>query len=48
MVCYEDDSIFQDAAADWILGKFEAMGTLPVTVGPFPYGSGIVKKKPLN
>ncbi len=48
VACYEDDSIFQGVAADWLLGKFDATGTLPVTVGPFPYGSGIVKKKPLN
>jgi len=48
VACYEDDAIFQGAAADWLAGKFEAAGTLPVTVGIFPYGSGILKKKPLK
>ncbi|CAN5736365.1 hypothetical protein BH10BAC3_BH10BAC3_33990 [soil metagenome] len=48
VACYEDDSIFQRAAADWLSGKFDAAGTLPVTVGIFPYGTGIVKKKPLK
>lgn len=48
LACYEDDAIFQDAAADWLLGKFQAVGTLPVTVGTFPSGTGIVKKKPLK
>jgi hypothetical protein len=48
VACYEDDAPFQDAAADWLSGKIIASGTLPVTVGPFAYGSGIVKKKLLN
>jgi beta-N-acetylhexosaminidase len=48
LACYEDDSIFQGAAADWLSGQFDATGTLPVTVGSFKYGTGIVKKKPLN
>lgn len=45
VACYEDDAIFQGAVADWLQGKFGATGTLPVTVGPFAYGSGIIKKK---
>jgi hypothetical protein len=48
VACYEDDAIFQGAAADWLLGKYEAVGTLPVTVGTFRYGSGIIKKKTLK
>ena len=45
VACYEDDAVFQGVAADWLLGKFNATGTLPVTVGNFKFGSGIVKKK---
>jgi beta-N-acetylhexosaminidase len=48
VACYEDDVVFQDAAADWLLGKFNASGTLPVTVETFRYGTGIVKKNSLN
>ncbi|MES2645409.1 MAG: glycoside hydrolase family 3 N-terminal domain-containing protein [Bacteroidota bacterium] len=47
VACYEDDAHFQGAAANWISGKVDAVGTLPVTVGIFPFGTGIVKKKPL-
>ncbi len=44
-VVYEDDSVFQATAADWLMGKFTARGTLPVTVcDAFKYGSGIVKR----
>jgi beta-glucosidase-like glycosyl hydrolase/CubicO group peptidase (beta-lactamase class C family) len=33
LVCaYEDDTVFQNTAADWLMGKFTATGTLPVTV----------------
>jgi len=43
IACYEDDSIVQTAAADFIAGKFTAKGTLPVTVcDQYCYGSGIV------
>lgn len=40
VVCYEDDAIFQQAAFDWLSGKFIAKGTLPVTVCDYKYGSG--------
>ena len=40
--CYEDDSIFQRAAFNWLSGKFVAKGKLPVTVcSDFKYGYGI-------
>lgn len=45
IACYEDDSVFQNAAADWLSGNFDAVGTLPVTVGDFKFGRGIFKKK---
>lgn len=45
IACYEDDSVFQDAAADLLAGKIIAQGKLPVTVGSFAYGSGLVQKK---
>jgi len=42
VVCYEDDIIFQQAAFDWLSGKFAAKGELPVTVcDQFKYGYGI-------
>jgi beta-N-acetylhexosaminidase len=47
VVCYEDDAVFQGVAADWLLGRFEAKGTLPVTIGDYSYGTGIVKKNSL-
>jgi beta-glucosidase-like glycosyl hydrolase/CubicO group peptidase (beta-lactamase class C family) len=40
-VCYEDDSVFQAVAYDWLLARFKAVGTLPVTVGPYTYDSGL-------
>lgn len=48
VACYEDDAPFHEAAADWLSGRIIASGTLPVTVGKYAYGSGILKKKPLN
>lgn len=48
VVCYEDDAIFQQAAADWMLGKFPAVGSLPVSVGKYPFGTGLVQKKGLQ
>ena len=42
IACYEDDAIFQQKAFDWLNGKFAARGTLPVTVGNFKYGNGVV------
>ena len=43
VVCYEDDLITQDAAADLLFGKISAKGKLPVTVcDGFRFGDGIV------
>jgi len=39
-VCYEDDSIFQQAAYDWLNGKFVSKGTLPVSVCNYKAGDG--------
>ena len=40
--CYEDDSVFQKAAFDWLSGDFIAEGKLPVTVcDAYHYGDGI-------
>lgn len=48
IACYEDDSIFQQAAFNWLQGKFFAKGKLPVTVcSDFKYGSGITENKTL-
>lgn len=42
VACYEDDAIFQQAAFDWLHGKFYARGSLPVTVSSqFAYGAGM-------
>jgi len=43
-VCYEDDAIFQEAGFDWLTGNLQPTGTLPVTVGKYTFGSGLVKK----
>ena len=32
LACYEDNAITQNAAADWLSGKIQAKGKLPVTV----------------
>ena len=41
--CYEDDDITQSVAADWLQGKIQAKGLLPVTVCEhLPYGTGIL------
>lgn len=43
VVCYEDDEITQQAAADLLTGKINAKGKLPVTVCEgFRFGDGIV------
>jgi beta-N-acetylhexosaminidase len=45
-VCYEDDSIVQETAADILQGKIPYKGTLPVSVCEgFSYGQGIVTTK---
>jgi beta-N-acetylhexosaminidase len=42
VVCYEDDEITQDVAADLLAGKIIPRGKLPVSVCPaYKYGSGI-------
>lgn len=42
VACYEDDAIIQNAAADFLEGKFPAKGKLPVTVcEQYKFGSGI-------
>jgi beta-glucosidase-like glycosyl hydrolase len=42
VTCYEDDAIVQNAAADFLQGKFPAKGKLPVTVcDKYKFGSGI-------
>ncbi|MCW3075170.1 MAG: beta-lactamase [Flaviaesturariibacter sp.] len=38
---YQDDSISHDAAADFLLGRIQAKGKLPVTVCDIPYGTGL-------
>ncbi|HEX4875222.1 MAG TPA: glycoside hydrolase family 3 N-terminal domain-containing protein [Chitinophagaceae bacterium] len=43
--CYQDDPITQNAAADWLAGKFNARGKLPVAVCNFKAGDGIVAAK---
>ena len=45
VACYQDDDITQQAAADFLAGKFEAQGKLPVRVCRFQAGDGIVKQK---
>ncbi|MGL4359751.1 MAG: glycoside hydrolase family 3 N-terminal domain-containing protein [Sediminibacterium sp.] len=42
LACYEDDDLTQLAAADILLGRAEAKGTLPVTVTPnLPFGKSV-------
>lgn len=41
-VAYEDDSIFRANGVQWLTGKLQPKGTLPVSTGSFTYGSGIV------
>ncbi|MEO6219676.1 MAG: serine hydrolase, partial [Ginsengibacter sp.] len=43
IACYEDDSITQNVAVDFLEGKINAKGKLPVTVcDAYQYGSGIL------
>jgi beta-N-acetylhexosaminidase len=46
-VAYEDDTIFQHAVFDWFTGIYEAEGTLPVSIGTWKAGQGIVPQKSL-
>ena len=39
---YQDDEITENVAADFVEGKVASKGTLPVTIGASPYGSGVV------
>ena len=42
LACYQDDNITQQATADYLSGKFELQGKLPVSVCRFKFGEGIV------
>ncbi len=42
VACYEDDSLMHDVAINLLVDKLSAKGKLPVTVGPYKYGSGII------
>ncbi len=39
-ICYEDDDVFQNVAADWLRGDIVASGTLPVGFCMYNEGSG--------
>lgn len=46
VACYEDDSVTQATAANFINGRFTAKGKLPVTVcESFKYGDGIIAQR---
>jgi len=45
LACYQDDAVTQQAAADYLSGKFELQGRLPVSVCRFKFGDGIVKNE---
>lgn len=42
VACYEDDSVFQNAAADWLHGDYNAGGTLPVSACNWKAGDGLL------
>ena len=42
MVAYEDDAVFQGVVFDWLTGLFKAEGTLPVSIGKYRAGQGIL------
>ncbi len=45
IACYEDDAIFQHAAFDWLMGRFNANGKLPVSVcEAFPFGYSVTQQ----
>ena len=47
IACYEDDVIFQNAAFEYLQGKFIAKGKLPVTVcSAYSYGSAVTVNDP--
>ena len=41
-VAYEDDAVFQGVVYDWLTGLFKAEGTLPVSIGKYRAGQGIL------
>jgi CubicO group peptidase (beta-lactamase class C family) len=43
-VAYEDDAIFQFAVFDWLTGVYKAEGTLPVSIGSYKAGQGLVAR----
>jgi len=45
VACHQDDPITQQAAADLLEGKINAMGKLPVTVCRYKFGEGIVQEE---
>ncbi|MEE6187289.1 glycoside hydrolase family 3 N-terminal domain-containing protein [Niabella digestorum] len=46
VVCYEDDDIFQNVAADWLRGDFVAQGSLPMSVCAYKAGDGKIITNP--
>lgn len=42
LVAYEDDAVFQGVVFDWLTGLFKAEGTLPVSIGKYRAGQGIL------
>lgn len=49
VACYEDDEVFQNAAADILEGLQQPKGKLPVTVcSTFAFGTGIVRSNSLQ
>lgn len=42
IACYQDDDITQNVAADMLSGETGIVGTLPVSLPGFKYGSGII------
>jgi len=46
LVSYQDEDVFQQTVADFLLGKIGAKGKLPVSVtDSMPFGKGIIVKK---
>jgi beta-N-acetylhexosaminidase len=47
VACYQDEAVFQQNAADLLVGKTNATGKLPVTICPqYKFGDGIVFNRP--
>ena len=42
IACYQDDDITQNVAADMLAGEMGIIGTLPVSIPGFKYGTGII------